>query len=50
MEEEGSITVGEPVSTELDPDLLIFVDGLEDGTDDVTLAMEDDSPIDKDAI
>ena len=51
-DEEGSITVGEAVSTEIGPDLLIFVVGLEeDGTDDViAFAMMDDSPIDSDAI
>ena len=51
-DEEGSITVGEAVSTEIGPDLLIFVVGLEeDGTDDViAFAMMDDSPIDNDAI
>jgi hypothetical protein len=41
--------VGEAVSTDIGPDLLLFI-GLDDGTDDViTLAM-DDSPIDSDAI
>ena len=49
-DEEGSITVGKAVSTELDPALLIFVVGLEDGTDDVIALAMDDSPIDSDAI
>ena len=49
-DEEGSITVGEAVSTEIGPDLLIFDVGLEDGTDDVIALAMDDSPIDSDAI
>jgi len=49
-DEEGSITVGEAVSTEIGPDLLPFVVGLEDGTDDVIALAIDDSPIDSDAI
>jgi hypothetical protein len=48
-DEEGSITVGAAVSTEIGPDLLIFV-GLEDGTDDAIALAMDDSPIDNDAI
>ena len=49
-DEEGSITVGEPVSTDIGPDLLLFVNvGLEDGTDDV-IAFAISSPIDNDVI
>ena len=49
-EEEGSITVGEAVSTEIGPDLLIFEVGLEDGTDDVIVVAIAVSPIDNEAI
>lgn len=49
-DEEGSITVGEAVSTEIGPDLLIFVVGLEDVSDDAIAFAMDDSPIDRDAI
>jgi len=49
-EEEGSITVGEAVSTEIGPDLLIFKVGLEDGTDDVIVVAIAVSPIDNEAI
>ena len=49
-DEEGSITVGEPVSTVIGPDLLLFINvGLEDGTDDV-IAFAISSPIDNDVI
>ena len=47
-DEEGSITVGEAVSTEIGPDL--FDVGLEDGTDDVIAVAIAVSPIDNDAI
>jgi hypothetical protein len=47
-DEEGSITVGEPVSTDIGPDLFVNV-GLEDGTDDV-IAFAISSPIDNDVI
>jgi hypothetical protein len=47
-DEEGSITVGEAVSTEIGPDL--FDVGLEDGTDDVIAVAIAVSPIDNEAI
>ena len=45
-DEEGRITVGEAVSTEIGPDLF----GLDDGTDDVIAVAIAVSPIDNEAI